>query len=82
MLRIAEKKRRILERELGFCLISILYRFQASARARNTEIVMDNSGHNGLGQGGRDKHTDFSISKAFSEKGTQNIYIKYIKRRP
>ena len=78
MLRIAEKKRRILERELGFCLISILYRFQASARARNTEIVMDNSGHNGRStQGGRDKHTDFSISKAFSEKGTQYIYRIY-----
>ena len=47
------KKRRFLERELGFCLISILYRFQASARARNTEIVMDNSGHNGRSGGAR-----------------------------
>ena len=46
--------------ELGFWRISILYTFQASARARNTEIVMDNSGHNGR-SGGRDKHRDFSI---------------------
>ena len=47
--------------ELGFWRISILYTFQASARARNTEIVMDNSGHNGRSAGGRDKHRDFSI---------------------
>ena len=39
--------------ELGFWCISILYTFQASARARNTEIVMDNSGHNGRSGGAR-----------------------------
>ena len=41
--------------ELGFWGISILYTFRASARARNTEIVMDNSGHNG--RSGRARQT-------------------------
>ena len=45
---------------LGFWRISILYTFQASARARNTPIVMDNSGHNG--RSGRQTNTgNFSI---------------------
>ena len=61
---------------MGFWRISILYTFQASARARNTEIVMDNSGHNGRSGRARQTHRFLYFQSIFG-KGTQNIYQTY-----